>query len=133
MTKAAAAYFRDYSTAAVLTEQGYEDFLARHAPRPEEMRLPLRCSREAEDAHPQALSIFGNGGHLRAAKPDGGDGPIPPPSDGWDAEGWDNTQENAAHRPTRHVVALASVRPERVSWTWQRYIPAGKVTVGEGW
>ena len=34
--------------------------------------------------------------------------------------------------PTRRVVVLASVKPERVSWTWTGYIPAGKVTVQEG-
>ncbi len=33
---------------------------------------------------------------------------------------------------TRRVVVMASVKPERVSWTWTGYIPAGKVTVEEG-
>lgn len=38
-----------------------------------------------------------------------------------------------AEKPlTRRVVVMANVKPERVSWTWSRYIPAGKVTVQEG-
>lgn len=44
-----------------------------------------------------------------------------------------STTSRVQEKPlTRRVLVMASVKPERVSWTWRGYIPAGKVTVLDG-
>ena len=58
--------------------------------------------------------------------------PSHPPEHGWDPPSEPPEDEDAAPRPELVVTCMSDVKPLRVSWLWEGYLPLGKLVVLDG-